>query len=92
MKGLYDHILLKGDIVHNCKVLIKLLAGHPKLVSEAYHSNLSSYEDQMSRGLQPGEYAYWKRNLKGSLQSRWKGPCQGLLISSCAAKLKGIDS
>lgn len=63
MKGLYDPVLLKGDTVHNCKVLIKLLAGHPKLASEAYHSNLSSYEDQMSRDLQPGEYAYWERQI-----------------------------
>ena len=30
--------------------------------------------------------------LKDSLQSRWKGPYQVLLTSSCAAKLKATDS
>ena len=60
---LYDPVLLKGDILYTCKVLIKILAGHPKLVSEAYHSNLSSYEDQMSLDLQPEDYAYWKRQI-----------------------------
>lgn len=62
-EGSYDPMWLKGAILHNCKVLIRLLAGHSKLVSEACHSNLSSYEDQMSRDLQPGDCAYWKRQI-----------------------------
>ena len=38
------------------KSLIKLLKGHSKLVSEAYHSILSLDEDQMPHELQPGDY------------------------------------
>ena len=33
-KGLYDPILLKGDILYYCKGLIKLLTSYSKLVSE----------------------------------------------------------
>ena len=88
-EGSYDPTLLKADILQYCKCLIKLLADPSKLVSEAYHSNLSSNEDQMSYDLQPGDSVYWKRcHLKDSLQPRWKGPYQVLLTSSCTAKLK----
>lgn len=88
-EGSYDPALLKGDILHYFKCLIKLLADPSQLVSEAYHSNLSSNGDQMSYDLQPGDYVYWKRcHLKDSLQPRWKGLRQVLLTSSCAAKLK----
>ena len=45
----------------------------------------------MLQNLQPGEYAYWKRHdLKDYFQSRWKGPHQEFLISSCAANLKKL--
>ena len=92
-EGLYESMLLKGDMLRCCKSPIKLLKEHSKLVSEGYHSNLSLDEDQLSHDLQPEDYVYWKRHhLKGSLQPRWKGPHQVLLTSSCAAKLKGIDS
>ena len=88
-EGLYNFILLKGDVLYYFKCLIKILTSHSKLVSEAYHSNLSSNGDQMSYDLQPGDYVYWKRcHLKDSLQPRWKGLRQVLLTSSCAAKLK----
>ena len=47
----------------------------------------------MPQGLQPRDYTYWKRqNLKDYLQARWKGPHQVPLTSSCAAKLKRIDT
>lgn len=76
-KGLYRPILLKGNILHYWKGLIKLLAGHSKLVSEAHHSHLSSNEGQMPHDLQPGDYVYWmSHHLKDSLQPRWKGPYQ----------------
>ena len=49
--------------------------GHSKLVSEAYHNNLSLNEDQMSHDLHSGDYVCWKRqHLNNSLQPRWKGP------------------
>ena len=42
----YDPILLRE--IYYFKGLIKVLTSHSKLVSEAYYSNLSSKEDQMS--------------------------------------------
>ena len=51
--GLYEPILLKGDMLHYHKGLIKLLKEHFKLVSEAHHSNLSLDEDKVSHDLQP---------------------------------------
>ena len=92
-EGLYEPTLLKGDMLHYCKSLIELLKEHSKLVSKAYHSNLSLNEYQISHDLQPGHYVHWKiHHLNDSLQPRWKGPHQVLLTSSCAAELKGIDS
>ena len=61
-EGLYEPILLKGDMLYYCKGLIELLTGHSKLASEAYHSNLSLNEDQMPHDLQPGDYVCWKRH------------------------------
>lgn len=67
-EGLYEPVLLKGDILHYCKSLTELLKGHSKTISEAYHSNLSLDEDQMSHDLQSGVYVYQKRHhLKDSL-------------------------
>ena len=47
-KRLYDPILLKREILYYCKGLIKLLTSHSKLLSEDYHNNLSSNENQIS--------------------------------------------
>ena len=41
-------------MLHCHKSLIELLKGYSKFASEAYHSNLSLDEDQMSQDLQPG--------------------------------------
>ena len=47
----------------------------------------------MSHDLQPRDYVYWKRyHLKDFLQAKWKDSYQVLLTSSCAGKLKEIDS
>lgn len=55
-------------------------------------SVISLDEDQMPHDLQPGDYAYRKRqNLKDYLQPGEKDPFQVLLTSLCTAKLKGID-
>ena len=89
-EGLYNFILLKGDVLYYFKCLIKILTSHSKLVSEAYHSNLSSNEGQMSHDLQPGDYVY-KKNIKDSFQPRWKGPHQVSLTSSSTENLKEID-
>ena len=92
VKGLYEPIILKGDILHYYKSFTELLKGHFKLVSEAYRTNLSLDREQMYHDLQLGDYAYWKRrHLKDSLKPRWKGPYLVFLTSSCAAKLKGVD-
>ena len=50
------HFLDGSLLLYYCKSLIKLLKGHSKLVSEAYHSILSLDEDQMPHELQPGDY------------------------------------
>ena len=44
--------------IHYFKNLIKLLTSHSKVVSEAYRSNLSLNEDQMSHILKSGDYVY----------------------------------
>ena len=53
-EGLYEPIL-KGDMLYYCENLIKLLAGHSNLVSEAYHSNLSLNGDLIPYDPQPGD-------------------------------------
>lgn len=89
----YINILLKGDVLHHGIGLTAFFKGYSKLVSEAYHSNLSSNEDHMPHDLQPGDYVHWKRQyLKDYLHPRCKVPYQVLLTNSCAAKLKGTDS
>ena len=91
-EGLYDSILFKGDVLYYFNCFIKVLTSHSKLVSETYHSNLSSNEGQISPDLQPGDYVYKKKHyLKDSLQPKWKGPYQISLTSSSTEKLKGID-
>ena len=49
-------------MLHYDKSLIELLKGHTKIVSEAYHIDLSLDEDQVTYGLQPGDDVHWKRH------------------------------
>ena len=42
-------------ILHCDKILVQLLEGYAKIVSEAYHIDLFLYEEWVTYGLQPGD-------------------------------------
>ena len=85
-EGLYEPSLLKGDILHCCKILTKLLKEHSTLVVDACDTNLPMEEDIQAHNLQPGDYVYGKHHhLKNSLWPKWKGPYWVLLTNSCVA-------
>ena len=42
-------------ILHCDKILVQLLEGYAKIVSEAYHMDLFLYEDWVTYGLQTGD-------------------------------------
>lgn len=44
-EGLHKPSLQKGDIIHYCKILTKLLKEHSKLVANTYDANLPKEED-----------------------------------------------
>lgn len=80
-------------ILHYCQGLIKALKENEKLITGYFHSVHLGDEDLKDHGLQPGDFAYWKRHqMKHSLQLLWKGPWQALLTNPCAVRLEGVRS
>ena len=90
-------LLIDGSLLLCCIIITFnwIIKRYPKLLPEAYHTNIFLNEDQMLHDLKPGDYVHWKKHhLKDCLPTinRQLTPYQVLLTSSWVTKLKGINS
>lgn len=83
-----ERALLKGDILHYCQGLIKLLTKTSKLIKDYFNNELPRDEVIKDHGFQfYSNFMYRKRHeIKNFFQPFWKVPYQVLLINPCAVQ------
>ena len=78
----------KRDILISAS-LIASIKNNNVLVEQSFHSGPSGDKELKHHTLQTVYFIFRKRYLqKNSLHSHWEGPCQVLLINTCAASSK----
>lgn len=76
-----DIKFIKGDKLQYCKEIIRALNKKHALVQAYFHSVLPGDWYNKDHNLQSGDFVYWKLHLqKDSLQPRWKGSYQVLIL------------
>lgn len=59
-QGMYEPVLLKGDLFLYCKELLRALKTNSQLVEQSFHNVILRDGDLQHHGLQPGDPVYWK--------------------------------
>lgn len=57
-QGIYEPVLLKGEILTYCRELTSTLKDNTALLEQSFHSILPGDKDIHPYNLQPGEFTY----------------------------------